>query len=168
MSLKGPIFSTSLPGITYLIRWVPSLSKRRTTEILSAVPDRRCRHTFSPRGPPVPPRDSPFLNRKLPCHDSLPLEDSPKVQERVFRSQAIVQRHGNVAKPHDDDDGGGRRHGRGLALYDGARHFGTMGAFLIGLATQKNLDPEQLKEVQESQARMVKMQSSITSGDLTG
>lgn len=43
-----------------------------------------------------------------------------------------------------------------------------MGAFLIGLATQKNLDPEQLKEVQESQARMVKMQSSITSGDLTG
>jgi hypothetical protein len=33
---------------------------------------------------------------------------------------------------------------------------------------QKNLDPEQLKEVQDSQARMAKMQSSITSGDLSG
>ena len=31
---------------------------------------------------------------------------------------------------------------------------------------QKNLDPEQLKEVQENQARMVRMQSSITSGDI--
>lgn len=33
---------------------------------------------------------------------------------------------------------------------------------------QKNLDPEQLKEVQESQARVVKMQSSISSGDFSG
>jgi len=32
----------------------------------------------------------------------------------------------------------------------------------------KNMDPEQLKEVQQSQARVVNMQSSITSGDFSG
>lgn len=49
-------------------------------------------------------------------------------------------------------------------------HFNVSEAFLRVTTdwtnAQKNLDPEQLKEVQESQARMVKMQSSITSGDL--
>ena len=49
-------------------------------------------------------------------------------------------------------------------------HFDVSEAFLRVTTdwtnAQKNLDPEQLKEVQESQARMVKMQSSITSGDL--
>lgn len=52
------------------------------------------------------------------------------------------------------------------------RHFSVPGAFLRAAIdwtdTQKNLDPEQLKEVQESQARMAKMQTSITSGDLGG
>jgi hypothetical protein len=43
-----------------------------------------------------------------------------------------------------------------------------LGAFSTEIVTQKNLDPEQLKEVQQSQARMVNMQSSITSGDLSG
>ena len=44
----------------------------------------------------------------------------------------------------------------------------SLGAVTDRTDTQKNLDPAQLKEVQESQARMVKMQSSITSGDLSG
>jgi len=46
---------------------------------------------------------------------------------------------------------------------------GAVGVMVVALPyMMKNLDPEQLKEVQESQARMVKMQSSITSGDLSG
>jgi len=52
------------------------------------------------------------------------------------------------------------------------RHLGVSEAFLRAVIdwtdSQKNLDPEQLKEVQESQARMVRMQSSITSGDFSG
>jgi len=44
----------------------------------------------------------------------------------------------------------------------------SLGAVIDRTDPQKNLDPEQLKEVQESQAKMVKMQSSITSGDLSG
>jgi len=46
---------------------------------------------------------------------------------------------------------------------------GAVGVMVLALPyMMKNLDPEQLKEVQESQARIVKMQSSITSGDFTG
>jgi len=46
---------------------------------------------------------------------------------------------------------------------------GVVGVMVVAMPyMMKNLDPEQLKEVQESQARMVKMQSSISSGDLSG
>ena len=49
-------------------------------------------------------------------------------------------------------------------------HFDALSAFWKAVidwaGMQKNLDPEQLKEVQENQARMVRMQSSLTSGDL--
>ncbi|KAF9654338.1 hypothetical protein BDM02DRAFT_3182146 [Thelephora ganbajun] len=46
---------------------------------------------------------------------------------------------------------------------------GAVGVMVVALPyMMKNLDPEQLKEVQESQARMVKMQGSITSGDFSG
>jgi len=46
---------------------------------------------------------------------------------------------------------------------------GAVGVMVLALPyMMNNLDPEQLKEVQQSQARVVKMQSSITSGDLSG
>ncbi|KAF9786971.1 hypothetical protein BJ322DRAFT_1052986 [Thelephora terrestris] len=46
---------------------------------------------------------------------------------------------------------------------------GAVGVMVVAMPyMMKNLDPEQLKEVQQSQARMVNMQSSITSGDLSG
>lgn len=46
---------------------------------------------------------------------------------------------------------------------------GAVGLMAVALPyMMKNLDPEQLKEVQESQARMAKMQSSLTSGDFRG
>lgn len=132
------------------------------------VPDRRGGLTFIPGSPPIPSRNTSLVDSKLSRHNRASIEDSPEVQIRVLRSQAVLQRHGNVAKPHDYDDGRGWRHGYGLALYDGTRGLRYSASVLTWYSAQKNLDPEQLKEVQESQARMVKMQSSITSGDLSG
>lgn len=137
MWLKEPISSTSLPGITYSTRQVSFYPERCVIEDLPPVPDRRRRFTFIPRGPPIHRRDAPFVDGKLPRDNRASVEDSPEVQERVLRSPAVLQRDGNAAKPDDYDDGRCWRHGCGLALYDGARGFGTLRTFLTSIPRRK-------------------------------
>ena len=68
------------------VRINPFPLESRTTELLSSVPNRHRRLTFTPRGPPIPPGDPPLVDRELPRYDHVPLEGSPEVQERVLRS----------------------------------------------------------------------------------
>jgi hypothetical protein len=146
---------------------VSPLLESSNPDFLSAVPDRRRGFAFTTRGPTVPLGNPPLVHRKLPRHNTVSLESPPEVQERILYPQAVIQPHGDVPKPHDYDDGRGWRHGHSHALYDGTSVLLSRSRSRLNLI-QKNLDPEQLKEVQESQARMVKMQSSLTSGDFGG